>query len=222
MTRMFGSLLVYGGGLLLLTGFILVVAGFALPAPDQEVAVARTHLDELVPRWQFHEVHSTRVDAPPAVVYEAMRQVRADEILFFRTLTWIRRGGRKAPESILNAGERKPLIDVATSSGFAELADDPPRELVIGTVVIAPPGARGPLTAEFLRKPLPPGYAVGVMNFLVVPDGDGSVVSTETRVFASGDAARRRFKTYWRMIYPGSAMIRRMWLRAIERRAERA
>jgi len=40
-----------------------------------------------------------------------------------------------------------------------------------------------------------------------------------TRVFASGPAARRRFAAYWRVIYPGSALIRRMWLRAIERRA---
>ncbi|HYW41393.1 MAG TPA: hypothetical protein VE959_00970 [Bryobacteraceae bacterium] len=28
------------------------------------------------------------------------------------------------------------------------------------------------------------------------------------------------FAAYWRMIYPGSALIRRMWLRAIKRRAE--
>jgi hypothetical protein len=58
------------------------------------------------------------------------------------------------------------------------------------------------------------------MNFLVTPDGqDGSFVSTETRVFANNAAARRRFAAYWRLIYPGSAMIRRMWLRAIVRRA---
>jgi len=25
---------------------------------------------------------------------------------------------------------------------------------------------------------------------------------------------------YWRVIYPGSALIRRMWLRAIKKRAE--
>ena len=28
---------------------------------------------------------------------------------------------------------------------------------------------------------------------------------------------RRRFAGYWRVIYPGSALIRRMWLRAIIR-----
>jgi hypothetical protein len=40
-----------------------------------------------------------------------------------------------------------------------------------------------------------------------------------THVFAT-DTARRRFALYWRIIYPGSAFIRRMWLQAIKRRAE--
>jgi hypothetical protein len=58
------------------------------------------------------------------------------------------------------------------------------------------------------------------MNFVVTPDGpNGSIVTTETRVFASSASACRRFAVYWRVIYPGSAIIRRMWLRAIERRA---
>jgi hypothetical protein len=32
----------------------------------------------------------------------------------------------------------------------------------------------------------------------------------------------RQFAVYWRLIHPGSDIIRRMWLRAIKRRAERA
>ena len=135
-------------------------------------------------------------------------------------MTWIRRGGRAAPPSILNAGGGEPLIDVALRGGFVRLADDAPKELVIGAVVAAPPGTRGRLTPDTLRHTLPPGFAVATMNFLVTADGpDGSLVSTETRVFANSPAARRRFAAYWRVIYPGSALIRRMWLRAIRHRA---
>ncbi|MBV8202739.1 MAG: hypothetical protein JOZ15_19150, partial [Acidobacteria bacterium] len=46
------------------------------------------------------------------------------------------------------------------------------------------------------------------------------VVTTETRVNATDAATRRRFAAYWRVIYPGSSLIRSMWLRAIRRRAE--
>jgi hypothetical protein len=96
---------------------------------------AGTRLDEFAPVWQFHEVHTLGISAPPERVFAAIRQVRADEIALFRTLTWIRRGGRPAPPGILNAGSTQPRA------------------------------------------------------------------------------------AYWRVIYPGSALIRRMWLRAIARRS---
>src|SRR6266550_2158546 len=83
------------------------------------------------------------------------------------------------------------------------LAEDAPRELVIGTIVIAPPGTRGSLSPEVFQKPLPPGFAIAAMNFLVTPNGPGrSLVSTETRVFANSPSARRQFSAYWRLIYP--------------------
>ena len=59
------------------------------------------------------------------------------------------------------------------------------------------------------------------MNFLVTPaDDGGSILTTETRVYANSPAALRRFGIYWRLIHPGSDIIRRMWLRAIALRAE--
>ncbi len=204
------------------TGVAMLVAVATLMAPvfESRATDTATRLDQFAPAWQFREVHTLRVAAPPARVFEAIRAVRADEIRLFRTLTWIRRAGRSAPPSILNAGSTESLIEVATRSGFVRLADDGPRELVIGAVVAAPAGVRGALTPDNFQKTFPPGFALATMNFLVTPDGpDASIVSTETRVFANSGAARRRFAVYWRLIYPGSAIIRRMWLRAIERRA---
>lgn len=202
------------------TGVVIAVAGVALPAFESRAARIDTRLDEFVPAWQFREVHSIRVSAPPARVFEAIKRVRADEILLFQTLTWIRRGGRELPPNILNAGAETPLLDVATSGGFVMLADDPPREVVVATLIVRPSGLRRALTPDFFRKPLPDGFAVAAMNFLVQAEGsDRTLVTTETRVFASGRPAQRQFAAYWRVIYPGSALIRRMWLRAIRRRA---
>jgi hypothetical protein len=201
-------------------GALLVGIALTLPAREWRATKVETRLDEFVPVWQFSERHTIRIAAPPARVFEAIRNVRANEISLFNMLTWIRRGGRRAPEGILNAGDTIPLLDVATRSGFIYLADDPPRELVVGTVVVAPPGAHGTLTPQTFKTRLPPGFALAAMNFAVAPDGpDASVVSTETRVFANSTSARRRFARYWRVIYPGSALIRRMWLRAIRKRA---
>jgi len=243
---MFGSAVVYSGFVLAATGLAccikpirrlgvptrqrgLAVAGAGvalagigclLPASESRIDRTRTRLDEFAPVWQFREVHTLHVAAPPARVYAAIERVRADEILLFRTLTWIRRGGRRLPESILNAGSRGSLIDVATRGGFVRLADDPPRELVLGAAIVVPPGTHGTLTPRAFQTRLPPGFVLAAMNFVVRPEGSGgSFLSTETRVFASSPSVRRRFAAYWRVIYPGSALIRRMWLRAIERRA---
>ena len=207
---------------LLVTAIALAAAICALAAPAFESRVSRaaSRLDEVTPAWQFHEVHRIRIEAPAARVFDALRQVRADEIFLFRTLTWIRRGGRPLQQTILDAGSREPLIDVATHTSFVVLADEGPRELVIGTIIAAPPGTHGKLTPRVFQVSLPPGFVLATMNFLVTPDGpDACYLSTETRVFANEASVRRRFAVYWRMIYPGSALIRRMWLRAIERRA---
>ena len=188
---------------LAIAGIGLLVAGIGLNAPTSESRIikAETRLDEFIPVWQFNERHTIRVAASPERVFDAVRLVRANEISLFNTLTWIRRGGREAPESILNAGDSAPLLDVATRNGFIYLANDVPRELVVGTVVVAPPGQRGSLTPQTFKTPLPAGFALAAMNFLVTPDGpNASIVSTETRVFANSASSRRRFAQYWRVI----------------------
>jgi hypothetical protein len=208
------------GGLIVAIGVVLAFVGFSFPAPEWRVAHLDTRLDEFVPVYQFDEEHEVHINAPPARVFAAVKAVTANEILLFRTLTWIRRFGRPGPESILNAPERLPILDVATRTGFLLLAEAPPREIVVGTIVIAPRGAHFARTPEAFKALDRAGFAKAGMNFLLEPEGDGTRLTTATRVAATDLDARRRFAAYWRVIYPGSALIRRMWLRAVKRRAE--
>jgi hypothetical protein len=159
-------------------------------------------LDDIMPRYQFSEFHTIQVAAPPATVYRALKSITSEEIRCFRTLTWLRRLGRTGPESILNMPRNQPVMDVALRSGFERLAEAEGSELVIGTRLMN-------------------GATLAAMNFRIVPSEGGSRVSIETRILTSNEDARRRFARYWRIIHPGSALIRRSWLRAIRRRAER-
>lgn len=59
-----------------------------------------------------------------------------------------------------------------------------------------------------------------LMNLHLSNEPDGVRLRTQTRVDATSPDAASRFALYWRAIYPGSALIRRMWLAAIRRRAE--
>ena len=185
-----------------------------------------TSLNQFAPVYQFSEFHSVRITAPKERVYRALKLVTADEIVLFRTLTWLRRFGRPGPESILNPPAHVPLLDVAVRTSFTVLAEEPNCEIVLGTIVAAPrgwqPGRK--LTPEgfiaLFVTSRTPGFALGAINFRIEDASAAAcTLTTETRVYATDASTRRRFARYWRMIYPGSAMIRRMWLRAIARRA---
>jgi hypothetical protein len=217
----------------LAAGLLIVIIGSSLPAKAMRVVKPRTQLDQFLPVWQFGEFHSIRIVAPKEKVYVSLQQVTANEIHFFRTLISIRRFGRSGPESILNPPPDTPLLQVATKTSFIVLGEEPNREFVVGTLVAAPRGWRpaGRKTPEgfkALAASAAPGYALAAMNFRLedcAPSNMASlpctVLTTETRVYATDASSRRAFARYWRVIYPGSSMIRRMWLRAVKERAER-
>jgi hypothetical protein len=210
------------GAVVLFLGLAALASAVVLPTPIEVSKGARMRIDDFVSTWQFGEVHEIRVHASPEQVYRALRAVTADEIRFFRILTWIRQPRfpwSTARESILAAPARQPILDVATRSGFLLLADEPPREIVVGAVVCC--GAGHNLDPQEFARLDRPGYAKAGMNFLATAEGDGwTRLRTETRVYATDNSARRRFALYWRAIYPGSWLIRFMWLRAVKTGAE--
>jgi len=204
-------------------GLLVAFVATRLPASETTVGSTRSILDRVTPVYQFHEFHPATVQASPERVYRAIKAITADEILLFRTLIAIRQLGRPLPAAVTSLPESMPLLEIATRTSFVMLADTP-NEIVVGTVVRVPPnfGNWRPRTPdEFLALRSRPGFALATMNYLIEPAGAGStVVSTETRVYATDARSRRGFAVYWRIIYPGSALIRRMWLRAIRHRAE--
>ena len=193
-----------------------------VPPPVTRVAARMSELDEVAPTYHYAERHSRYINASPERVYNATKTVSAEEIRLFRTFTWIRRFGQPGPESILNAPEHLPLLDVALQSGFVLLSDRPPREIVFGAIVVAPPIARGKgrVTPDLYRTISAPGFVKATMNFRIDPDGTGSRITTETRVHGTDTDAILRFTPYWRTILPGSWILRVTWLDAIRRRAE--
>jgi hypothetical protein len=211
------------GALVLAAGALLVAGALALPPVAHTASAVATSLDTHFPAWEFAEHHTIRVHAPLARVYRAITEVTPDEIRLFRTLTWIRNPGRswrRQPDNILAPpSEPRPMLDIALSGGFVLLDDVPEREILVGAVVCC--RFARPEGPEAFAALVQPGFAKAGMNFLLHDEGGGwTRVSTETRVHGTDAAAQRRFAAYWRVIYPGSALIRRGWLRAIKLRAE--
>jgi hypothetical protein len=208
-------------GLVAVVGIALLFVALHLPVVSPRLPGPRMALDESLPSYQFGEHHEIRIAAPPARVMAAVRAVTAREIRLFRLLTWLRspRLPGRGPESILNPSADRPILDVAIGSGFVLLREDPGREIVVGAVVCC--GLRVPPRSAEEFHALQGSLARAAMNFHVEAVGpDASRLVTQTRIAATDPYSTRRFAAYWRVIYPGSALIRLMWLRAIKSRAE--
>ena len=215
---------------MILVAGVAIAVGLSLVTPPQTSSGEHNGIDDFAPVFHFREHHSTIVAAPPERVFAAIRAVTADEIALFSLFTRIRRFGAPGPESILNAPGQQPIIDVAVRTGFHLLVDRPPHEVAIGSVVVAPPRTGPPLdgaqrrrfTSGEFKALAQPGFAKATANFSVHDLGNGSSrLETETRIFATDRTALRRFTAYWRIIFPGSSILRATWLSAIKRRAER-
>jgi hypothetical protein len=191
-------------------GLLGFLTGVYLPVSETRVAVPRTRLDEFAPVFQFSEFHSIAVNASKERIDSAIRKVTPEEIRFFQTLMRIR---------FLETPAGRPILGSFTAGTFQALADHPGREIVVGRAGNGRT-ARAMTAAEFKAFRRPQMIKIA-MNFRIEEtDSSHCLVTTETRVYAVGTHALHGFATYWRMIYPGSSLIRREWLRAIKVRAE--
>ena len=122
-----------------------------------------------------------------------------------------------------HTARKESMLQALLDSGFLLLREIKDRELVVGIVEWMAPGGSGmpPGQPEGFVSFTDPGAVKIAANFRVENSGGGwSKVTTETRILATDRQAKEWFGVYWRLIHPGSAIIRRTWLEAIRRRAE--
>ena len=166
-------------------------------------------LSEVLPEYDFRERHHRRVDAMPEAVFAAIRSVTLAETPIARTLMRLRG---------MRAGSVRPLVEEMDAEGFAQVAEEPLREVVYAA--IGQPwkllGGKRPDAGDFGAF-ADPGYAKLGFNFRL----ENGVLSTETRVLLTDERSRKLFRRYWLVIRPFSGLIRREWLRAIAQRAAR-
>jgi len=181
-------------------------------------------LDEFLPEYDVNEIHSTRVAARPEAVLAAARAVSSREVPLLLALMALRRlpalvARRRSP--LKASALDRPVLDEMTRGGFVLLADRPDEVVlgIVGRFWRADSGVRQTRADEFVTF-REPGFAKAVVNFHVREAPGGTLLSTETRVRGTDERARRTFRRYWRIVMPGSALIRRAWLRAIRKRAE--
>jgi hypothetical protein len=190
-------------------------------------------LNEIVPTYDYTEVHSIHVKATPEAAYRAVNEITMAEIspimgwlFFLRTLPEKvagRNGATLSPQG--------PLLSSMLKNGFTKLAEEKSAEIVFGMIV---PGTIGRVwqkssgrtpelrNAEEFLAFNNTAYLKVVANYYVKKAATPGyvIISTESRTKALSASARAKFAPYWRVIRPFSGLIRRLMLRGIKRRAE--
>jgi hypothetical protein len=184
-------------------------------------------LDLVIPDYHFRGRAEVRVNATPAEVLIALKDVTlADMPLAFAIGSL-----RYLPGRML--GKQKPADDQLTrpffevASPFLRLGEDPGREVVIGSVgkfhnILDQQMVDLPDLFTFTRFN-DAGYQKLAMNFCTVPaqEGAGTILTSEHRTLALSPASRRKFAVYWYiMVRWGSNFMLRQLLKAVKRRAE--
>lgn len=208
---------------LLGAGALVAVAAVTWPTSFEQSKTSGRRLDRFMSEYQFSEYHEATTHASVARVEAAMREVSFADIPVATYL--MRARGAAAGRGGAAPFTTRPILDLMATpgTGFLPLDTSDPRELVYG--MAGAPWANGPRppvrSAEQFLAYSAPGNIRVAFDLCIVEEGDGVVrVSTETRARGNDPSAQRTFARYWRVIYPGSAIIRRVWLDAIVAKAE--
>jgi hypothetical protein len=186
-----------------------------------------TLLESWMPTYDVAARYSVRIDASPTQVYSTLLATDFSRPWLVRglmgvrllpallrspRLTWLRLRPSRSPRASLAEGQH---------SDFVRLEESPPQEIVLGIT-----GRFWTLAAEIVpippdrfREVLPAGLAQAVWNFQISEAHGGAELATETRIRCADPATLRLFRRYWRLVAPGSGLIRHAILRQIRREA---
>lgn len=195
-------------------------------------------LDKYLPKYDFTEVHSIQIKSSAEEAYQAMMETTMEELHCFVRLLFNLRSlpeklaGRKEHSlSSVALPDNKSLIEQILKNDFTKIDEQPPREIVFGLIV---PGSIGRVwdkssgqslhfadATEYLTFNKPDFlHVIGNFSINDAPQAGFVIVRTESRTKALSEKARKNFHPYWFIIRPWSGLIRRLWFKAIKRRAE--
>lgn len=179
-------------------------------------------LDRLMERYDVVERHRISVDAPAAVTLDAARAMDLSSAPVVRAIFRARELLMGA--ELTNPPSSKGFVADMEALGWARLAEDPGRAIVMG-------GVTKPWVANPVFRALPPDefHAFNEPDFVKIVftlradpiDETRSVFRTETRAIATDVSARGKFRWYWALLSPGIILIRKAMLLPIKREAER-
>jgi hypothetical protein len=182
---------------------------------------ANSPMDQFLPNFDVRKRHETMVHAPATIVSEEARRFDMESILLVR---WIFRLRALLLGAKTRGSAPRSLVAETLRLGWVVLYDEPDRILIEGA-------ACQPWQADVEFKSIPPSQFANYhepdqvkIAWTLEASQAGSELTrlaSETRVIATDEQARQKFRRYWRFFGIGILMIRWLVLPAIRRIAER-
>lgn len=179
-------------------------------------------IDTLLPDYYFNEYHEVVINTPVEKIKQVLRTTSVSDIPVIHFLMKIRgiAGDKNMSDKVTN-NQQNP--DSFSTPDFNFIVANPSEFF---TMMIIRASAKTPppeiTTAEQFRTFNESGYVKVAINFRFISLSNGqTLLSTETRNLPITKKDCRIFGSYWRIIYPGSAIIRRAWLNTLARKAEK-
>lgn len=178
-------------------------------------------LGSVLPEYEVDVRYDVDVNAPAPLTFDSIHHTDFERSPLVRMLF-------RARELLLGATHvtrplPRALLEQVAALGWTIVAQEPGRELVLGTVTQpwqANPEFRGLPADEFARFNTP-GYAKIAFTLRVDPvTAETCRAQTETRVQTTDAVSRARFRRYWAFLSPGIALIRLLLLQQVKTEAE--
>jgi hypothetical protein len=178
-----------------------------------------TALDRLIPKPALREIDCVELAVNAERAWRAVRELDLAQSTLVQTLFGI----RTLPDRLkANNPQLRVRLDTSPNRpGFQILAENPPHEVVVGAigkvwrpVIPFVHMADAAAFAAFSEHE----YIKVAWALRIFPEGEcTSLVEFELRVAATDETAWKKFTRYFRLIGPGSHLIRRVLLAQLQR-----
>jgi hypothetical protein len=180
-------------------------------------------IDEVMPVYEVRQVQHVVVEAPPSQTFAAIDRLDFGRDRLVQAISQMRllpdRLGRRREQPADAAADYEQFTAMWTPLG-----EEPGVPKVLGLVGAFWRRDAGliKVAAEDFTAFERPGFGKIALGYTVTPYGRRrSILTTETRVALTDEAARRRFRRYWLLIGPGARFIMGRALKLMRADAER-
>lgn len=210
--------------------FISLIAVF-YPVTTKHTSINRNQLDCILPFYCSKEYHKIEVKAPIENIKKTLVNIELKDVTVIKLLFKI--GGIKNNKIIDNVNistfEKQEGVNIVSTPDF-NFFEVSPNEWITVIILKTPslsknknnsPPTKISNLEEFIKFNQSGYVKIATNLYFTALEDDTSVISTETRNYGITQTDCRLFNYYWRIIYPGSAIIREAWLNRVKKISEK-